>query len=110
MEKQIIAKLKLSFDEIVHKTEDGTEFWYARELQELLGYTKWRNFSAAIEKAKISCENGGNKPSDHFVYANKMVGIGSGAQREVVDIMLSRYACYLIAQNGDPRKNWQRVH
>lgn len=79
-------------------------FWFARDIQHLLGYTEWRNFTNVITKAKTACEASGNNISDHFVDINKMVNIGSGAQKPVDDIMLTRYACYLIAQNGDPKK------
>ena len=92
------------FDDIKHLTEDGDEFWYARELQKVLEYTEWRNFSKVIEKSKIACSNSGIEVDDHFVEVNKMVDIGSGTEREVSDYELSRYACYLIMQNGDPRK------
>jgi len=104
MEKQIIVKLHKSFEERAHE-KDGVEFWYARELQDLLGYDEWRNFENVINKAKIACENAKQKVPDHFVDVNKMVDLGSGSQRPVPDIMLTRYACYLIAQNGDPRKD-----
>jgi DNA-damage-inducible protein D len=83
---------------------DGIECWSARELQSLLGYTQWRNFMNAIEKAKESCSNAGANVSDHFADVSKMVSIGSGAEKEIEDILLTRYACYLIAQNGDSRK------
>ena len=83
---------------------DGTECWSARELQKLLGYSLWQNFSNVINKAKDACINVGNDVNDHFIDVNKMVELGSGAHRVVDDIMLTRYACYLIAQNGDPRK------
>ena len=93
-----------TFDSIRHIADDGTEFWYARELQKVLGYKEWRNFHTAIDKAKLACEQSGNRVYDHFVGVNKMVSIGSGAEREVDDIALTRYACYLIVMNGDPRK------
>ena len=92
------------FENIKHILEDGTEYWNARELQHVLEYTDWRNFLKVIEKAKTACENSGIFVEDHFVDVNKMVEIGSGAERVIEDIQLSRYACYLIVQNGDPRK------
>lgn len=92
------------FEDIKHSFEDGTEYWYARELQTVLEYSDWRNFTNVIDKAKIACENSGISMEDHFVDVTKMVDIGSGAERKVNDIQLSRYACYLIMQNGDPRK------
>ena len=94
-----------TFEDIKHINENGQEFWYARELQTVLEYSEWRNFTKIIDKAKISCETSDFDISDHFVDVNKMVTIGSGAEREVEDIMLSRYACYLIVMNGDPRKD-----
>ena len=93
------------FDDIMHTTEDGiVEFWYARELMGCLGYTTWRRFKDAINRAMESCNGAEIEVSDHFADAVKMVEIGSNAVRDVDDIMLTRYACYLIAQNGDPRK------
>lgn len=93
------------FDDIMHTTEEGTvEFWYARELMGCLGYTTWRRFKDAINRAMESCKGAEIEVSDHFADAVKMVEIGSNAVRDVDDIMLTRYACYLIAQNGDPRK------
>lgn len=92
------------FEDIKHLDENGEEFWYARDLQSIFEYSEWRNFLNVINKAKESCENSGNTITNHFVDVNKMVTIGSGTAREIDDIALSRYACYLIVQNGDPRK------
>ncbi len=92
------------FESIRHVNEYGQEFWYAREMQIALEYKEWRNFKRVIDKAMISCEGSENVILDHFVEVNKMVNIGSGAERELDDMELSRYACYLIVQNGDPRK------
>jgi DNA-damage-inducible protein D len=104
MEKELIAQLHSGFESVAQR-EDGVEYWYARDLQNLLGYNEWRNFVLVIKKAKQACENSGYVVTDHFVDVNKMVSLGSGSQREVDDIKLTRYACYLIAQNGDPRKD-----
>ena len=92
------------FEDIKHYNEFDMEFWYARELQEILEYVRWDKFGNVIEKAKNACLNSGNNIDDHFSQVGRMVQIGSGAEREIEDIMLSRYACYLIVQNGDPRK------
>lgn len=92
------------FEQYRNVNEYGEDFWYARDMQVVLQYTEWRNFIKVIEKAKIACESSGNNVLDHFVDVNKMVHLGSGSQREIEDIMLSRYACYLIVQNADPKK------
>lgn len=105
MDKKTIITMKQTFDDIMHTTDDGSvEFWYARELMESLGYATWRRFKEAVERAKESCEGAGIEVSDHFAGVGKMIDLPKGARREVDDIMLTRYACYLIAQNGDPRK------
>jgi DNA-damage-inducible protein D len=103
MKKEMILRLKKSFEDYVNEA-DGIEFWFARDLQQLLGYSKWENFINVIAKAKESCSNSGQNVSDHFPDIRKKVKIGSEAEREIDDIMLTRYACYLIAQNGDSRK------
>jgi DNA-damage-inducible protein D len=92
------------FEEIREEAEDGSEYWSARDLSKILGYTEWRNFTTAIEKAKEACENSGQAVFDHFVETNKMVKLGSRSQRKIEDYHLSRYACYLLIQNADPAK------
>ncbi len=103
MKPELITTLQKSFEEYAHSV-DGVEFWYARDLQKLLDYDEWRNFLHVLEKAKISCKNAGQKIEDHFVDVNKTIAMPKGASKEIDDFMLTRYACYLIAQNGDPRK------
>ena len=105
MRTELVHELTGTFEICAQQTENGVEFWLARDLQHLLGYSEWRNFTFVIGRAKTACEVSDQAISDHFVDVNKMVDLGSGSQREVDDIMLTRYACYLIAQNGDPRKS-----
>jgi DNA-damage-inducible protein D len=93
-----------SFEKLKHSNEHNAEYWSARDLQPLLGYAQWRRFEDAIKRGITSCEKSGNNPKNHFAGTGKMVGLGSGSEREVDDYQLSRFACYLIAQNGDPRK------
>ena len=92
------------FESIKQIDDDGNEYWYARDLQEILEYSEWRNFSKIIEKAKSACETSGHAVQSEFVDVNKLVDVGANLQRSIQDIVLSRYACYLIAMNGDPRK------
>jgi len=103
MDKQIITKLHKTFEECAHE-KDGVEFWFARDLQKLLGYDKWENFEKVIGKAKESCNNSNLNVNDHFPEVGKTISMPKGATKEIADYMLTRYACYLIAQNGDPRK------
>lgn len=98
------AKEYQRFEDIKHTTDEGVEFWYARELAPVLEYAKWENFSKVIDRAMLACKNSGFDIADHFPDVRKMVELGSGSKRSVKDYMLSRYACYLIMQNGDPRK------
>ncbi|HEV3413847.1 MAG TPA: DNA damage-inducible protein D [Puia sp.] len=104
MKKELIHELFEKFEQACYVVSD-VECWSARELQEILGYTKWSNFHHVVQKAKKSCEKAGIKVSDHFTETGKMVELGSGSTRVLEDIALTRYACYLIAQNGDPLKN-----
>ena len=104
MQSDTIHTLTETFEAHAQQTENGIEYWLARDVQYLLGYTKWDNFQKVVSKAKTACEVSDHQVADHFADVGKMVDLGSGSQRQVDDIMLTRYACYLIAQNGDPRK------
>jgi DNA-damage-inducible protein D len=101
---EIVKALTETFEGHAQHTEAGVEFWLARDLQHLLGYAEWRNFGTVVSRAKTACELSGHPVADHFVGVTKMVDLGSGSQREVDNQMLTRYACYLVAQNGDPKK------
>ncbi len=98
------AKEYKSFEEIKHRADDGSEFWYARELAPVLEYVEWRNFAKVLDRAILACKNSGYAVDDHFVEVNKTIKMPKTATKQVVDFQLSRYACYLIVQNGDPRK------
>lgn len=101
---ELVKYSEQTFESIKHVNEYGEEYWLARELQPVLEYAQWRRFSDTIERAKLACKNSGFAVEDHFADVGKMVDIGSGAERQIDDVMLSRYACYLIVMNGDPRK------
>jgi len=103
MDRNLITRLLRAFEGLVRRAE-GVECWFARDLQGLLGYERWENFLAVLERARNACAGSGHLVPDHFRDVTKMVRLGSGAEREVEDVLLTRYACYLIAQNGDPRK------
>jgi len=103
VKKEVITELFGKFEQACY-IYNNVECWSARELQEILSYQRWENFTNTISKAKKACENAGSRVEDHFRDVTKMVSVGSGAQREVEDVALTRYACYLIAQNGDPTK------
>ncbi len=105
MKKEVIVRLHASFEELVQQDNQGGEFWFARDLQSLLGYAKWENFAKVIDKAKTACSSSGYEHLDHFLDVRKMVDLGSGATRAIDDVALTRYACYLIAQNGDSNKD-----
>ena len=104
MKTDLIHTLTVTFEAHAQQTDSGVEFWLARDVQHLLGYAKWENFLNVVSRAKTACEISGHAVADHFPDVRKMVDLGSGSQREVDDLMLTRYACYLIAQNGDSKK------
>ena len=106
MDLEIVASAagRINLEDLKKTNKYDAEYLSARDLQPLLGYSQWRRFEQAIERAKVSCRQSGNDPDHHFAGAGKMVEVGSGGVREVSDFHLSRFACYLIAQNGDPRK------
>ena len=104
MKTELIHSLTNNFEACAQRADNGVEFWLARDIQHLLGYTKWDNFLNVVSKAKTACEVSGHPVADHFADVGKTIAMPKGAEKEVPDIMLTRYACYLIAQNGDPKK------
>lgn len=104
MKSELVQSLTTNFEAHAQQTETGIEFWLARDIQYLLGYSKWDNFLNVVSKAKTACEVSGHAVSDHFADVGKTIAMPKGAEKEVPDLMLTRYACYLIAQNGDPKK------
>lgn len=104
MSNELMMYSDQTFEDIKHINEDGQEYWYARELQHVLEYSQWRYMRETIERAMLACKNSGLNPDDHFAEVRKMVPIGSGAERAIDEFMLSRFACYLVVMNGDPRK------
>ena len=104
MKTELVHSLTSTFEAHAQRADNGVEFWLARDIQHLLGYAKWENFLNVVSRAKTACDVSGHPVPDHFPDVRKMVDLGSGSQRDIDDIMLTRYACYLIAQNGDPRK------
>jgi DNA-damage-inducible protein D len=105
MKKEIVHKLISTFEEHIYHSGTGIECWAAREIQILLGYSRWENFVNVIDKAKSACEGSGHDIDDHFRDVTKTIKLPKSAEREIEDIMLTRYACYLVAQNGDPKKS-----
>ena len=102
---ETIGKLLDAFEAAAHADDAGAQYWLARELAPMLGYARWENFSAALERAKLACANSGEEVEDHFRDVAKLVSVGSGAERSIQDCELMRFACYLIALNGDPNKS-----
>lgn len=105
MKTELVQTLTSTFEGHAQQTETGIDYWLARDVQHLLGYAKWDNFTGVVSKAKTACEVSGHVASDHFADVGKTIQMPKGARKEVPDIMLTHYACYLIAQNGDPKKS-----